>query len=237
MKYERGSSYQFDSLGTDLEYTNDYKGRVLNFDIRFGLTENLNLYSRMALDLRDIKINEIRTLTNNVYERPQNGDATNYRFGLGANYRVGNVNLITEFNYEPGRENVQFIEGTPGSWDPYITGNDKYFKNWNFAFAIESQVIDALKLQTGIKFYKTKVKLIQEFDWYRNITIDPYQTFSNSFITAGFELRIYDFILNYIFNYSTDVKSFYPNLIFLPGNRFTEYNPLHHNFVLRYEIK
>jgi len=237
MKYERGSNYQSDSLGIDREYTNDYQGKVLNLDIRFGLTENLNLYSRMALDLRNIKINDVRTLNNKVYKIPQNGDATNYRFGLGANYRVGNVNLITEFNYEPGRENVQIIEGTPGSWDPYITGNDRYFKNWNFAFAMEAQVIDALKLQTGIKFYKTKIRLIQEFDWYRNINIDPYRNFSNSFITAGFEFRIYDFILNYIFNYSTEVKGFYPGLVFVPGDRFTEYNPLYHNFVLRYEIK
>ena len=236
LKYNSGSFYEFGSSKRGKEYFSDYKGKVLNLDIKYKLLRDLDLYSRIAFDRRNIETNEIHKGVNE-YTRPQNGYATNYRLGIGTNYRFGDVIFISEFNYEPGKENVQFVEGTPGSWDPYITGNELYFKNWNFGFGMEFRVIDELKLQTGVKFYKSKSRLIQEMDWHRNINIDPYKSISNSFMTAGFEFRKYSFVLNYVFNYSTKVKDFYPNLTYLPRSRYTEYNPVNHNFVLRYELK
>lgn len=58
----------------------------------------------------------------------------------------------------------KFSKKNLGSRNPYYTGNKKYFRNWDFALATEANGVEALKVQTKFKFYKSKIEITQELN-------------------------------------------------------------------------
>lgn len=140
-----------------------------------------------------------------------------------------------EFNYQPGKENLQYAY-TTASWDPYITGEERKFFNWNFGLGLDIKLYDFIKLQLGIKHFKTKINLVQESDWEKIYTREPFEAYSSTFITADTEIKLYNFIFNYIFNQSSYNRFFMP--IVQPRYKvyYMELNPIRHKLMLRYEF-
>lgn len=220
-----------------LLYDWDYDGNLFNLDLKYKYREGLNLFLRAAYDSRDISWKEenINLQTQSSSKRYQEGNARNYKIGVGAHLDVDWVNLFSEFNYEPGYYNLQYVTNVV-LWDPPITGNEIYFYNWNFGLGIEIQPFDFLKLQVGNRYFYSKEKLIQEIDLSKYSTYDPYFKSGENVVTAGLEINFFNFVFNYVFNYSSFAGTFSPALSPFSALRFTEYNPVEHKFLLRYEF-
>lgn len=220
-----------------LLYDWDYNGNLFNLDLKYKYREDFDLFFRAAYDSRDISWKEqyIILQTQTSYNRYQEGNSRDYKIGVGAHIKVDWANLFSEFNYEPGYYNLQYVTNAV-LWDPPISGNEKYFYNWNFGLGIEIQPLDFLKLQLGSRYFKSKVKLIQETDLRNYSTYDPYLNKGVNVVTAGMEINFFNFVLNYVFNYSSYTGTFSPALSPFLAPRFTEYNPVEHKFLLRYEF-
>ncbi len=110
------------------------------------------------------------------------------------------------------------------------------FFNWNFGLGFEFKAYDFIKLQLGIRHLKTKINLVQEFDWEKIYTREPLEAYSSTFITAGIEIKLYNFILNYIFNQSSYNRFFRPSIQQIYQVNYMELNPIRHKLMLRYEL-
>lgn len=219
----------------DIFISEALKGNFFNADLKYSFTKDLLVFFRIASDFRKNENNNVNVSQNSMNSRPQSGDATYYNFGIGVNYTLENILLVGEFNYQPGKDNLQYAY-TTASWDPYITGEERKFFNWNFGLGLDIKFYDFVKLQLGIKHFKTKINLVQESDWEKIYTREPFEAYSSTFITAGTEIKLYNFIFNYIFNQSSYNRFFMPNV--QPRYRvyYIELNPIRHKLMLRYEF-
>jgi len=214
--------------------TTDYNGDLINLDLKYAYQNNLNLFLRTAYDSRKINWKqEMKSISQT--NRYQDGNARYYKIGVGVNYKIERVGLYTEFNYEPGYYNLQYVTQTV-TWDPPVSGNEFNYYDWNFGLGIEVQPFDFMKFQLGNRYFKTNRKLTQEIELTKYATFDPDFTTSTNVITAGMEIRLYNFVLNYVFNHSSYQSSFQRALSPFPAIGFREFNPVQHKFLLRYEF-
>lgn len=225
------------SLTPDLITTiiTDYNGNLFNLDLKYSYQDNLSFYLRTSYDTRNIDWKEEKIEPQKTYSRFQDGNAKYYKIGFGTNYKLDKINFLSEFNYEPGYYNLQYATTTV-TWDPPVSGNEIYHYDWNFGLGVEVQLFDFMKLQLGNRYYKSQRKLTQEVDLTKYSTFDPYFPTSTNVITAGTEIRLFNFVFNYIFNHSSYQNYFIPNLSPFPPIQFREFNPVQHKFLVRYEF-
>lgn len=218
-------------------YDWDYDGNLFNLDLKYKYREDLSLFLKATYDSRDISWKEENIIpqTQSSSKRYQEGNAWNYKIGIGAHLDVEWTDLYCELNYGPGYYNLQYVTDAV-LWNPPISGNEIYFYNWDFGLGIEIRPFEFLKLQLGNRYFKSKQKLIQETDLKNYSTYDPYFNSGENVVTAGLEINFFNFVFNYVFNYSSVAGTFSPALSPYLAPRFTEYNPEEHKFLLRYEF-
>jgi len=210
----------------------EFKGWAFNFDYIRIFSEDTKISSRLGIDFRKIKREDIY---NGVVARTKLGDALNWKLGLGLSHRQGNLLVVSEIFYEPGRNNEQY-EISTGSWDPSITGEEDFFYNWRARLGMQLKIWDLLKLHAGSEYHTQNVKRDFEYDYDFHTVVYPFISAAKFSLTTGFEITLNSFALLYNFIYSSYTSRNYPHFNYWQYLEMMEVNPIQHRLMLSYEF-
>lgn len=214
------------------KFPKNYKGWAFQADYTRKVSSLTQISGRIHLDLRKIKQ---QWLFEQVVYTTREGEAINWRFGFGITHQIENINIAGEIFYEPGRNNVQFVQPS-GTWDPFITGNDDIYYNWRIRLGVNIKILDLFNWQWGVEYFSEKWKRIREWDYMYSQEIYPYWSASHFSLTTGLDIKIDQFYFVYCFIYKSYTKRNWTELYYWDYLELMEINPIQHRFLITFEL-